>query len=52
MLKVVNKINIFSLGGPQTIVKKCTDTNLMIFSRKTSEVAHLELMYLRTMQLK
>ena len=28
MLKVMNKINIFNLGGLQTIVKRCTDANL------------------------
>ena len=51
----MNKINIFSLGGLQTIVKRFADVNLPFddfFSTKTSEVAHYELMYLRTMQVK
>ena len=51
----MNKINIFSLGGLQTIVKRCANANLSFddfFSTKTSEVAHYELMYLRSMQLK
>ena len=50
----MNKINIFSLGGLQ-IVKRFADVNLSFddfFSTKTSEVAHYELMYLRTMQVK
>ena len=50
----MNKINIFSLGGLQTIVKRCANANLSFddfFSTKTSEVAHYELIYLRSMQL-
>ena len=41
----MNKINIFSLGDPQTIGKRCADANLSfdeLFSTKTSEVAHCE----------
>ena len=41
----MNKINIFSLGGLQTIVKRYADANLSFdefFSMKTSEVAHFE----------
>ena len=55
MLKVMNRINIFSLGGLQTIVKWYADTNLSFddfFSTKTNEISQYELMYLRTMQLK
>ena len=47
----MNKINIFSLGGLQTIVKRCGDANLSFdfFRTKTSKVTHYELMYLHTM---
>ena len=41
----MNKINIFNLGGLQTIVKRCANANLSInefFSTKTSKVAHCE----------
>ena len=54
-IKVMNKINIFSLGGLQIVVKRFADVNLSFddfFSTKRSEVAHYELMYLRTMQIK
>ena len=39
----MNKINIFSLGGLQTIVKRCADGNLSfdeVFSTKTSKATH------------
>ena len=39
----MNKINIFSLGDPQTIEKRCADANLSfdeLFSTKTSGIAH------------
>ena len=41
----MNETNIFSLGGLQTIVKRCADANLSFanfFSTKTSEVAYCE----------
>ena len=45
ILTVINKINISSLGGLQSIVKRCADAVLSFdkfFSTKTSEVAHCE----------